>query len=244
MLSPSPDSRPPLRQPVFNVPGVIVGLIAVLLGIHAARTLLLAPETDLELLLRFAFIPVRETNPDAVAAVIPAGGARIWSFVTYALLHGSWGHVGFNALWLAAFGSPLAWRFGVGRFLLFSAVCAAAGALLHLAIYPHEITPMIGASAAISGHMAATSRFVFASGGPMWRPANAAAYRFPAARLSEVVRDRRVVTFLLAWFGLNLIFGIGAISQGFGAGSVAWDAHVGGFLAGFLLFPLFDPVRR
>jgi membrane associated rhomboid family serine protease len=53
-----------------------------------------------------------------------------------------------------------------------------------------------------------------------------------------------VVTFLLAWFGLNLLFGIGSVSQGIADGAVAWDAHIGGFLAGLLLFPLFDPVRR
>ncbi len=243
MNAPMPFGRPPTRQPVFNIPPVIVTVLAVLLGIQAIRSFALSSDADLRIILDFAFIPIRETSPEAVSTVIPGGGARLWTFVTYALLHGGWAHVGFNALWLAAFGSPLAWRFGTTRFLLFSAAGAIAGALLHLAIYPSEITPMVGASAAISAHMAGASRFVFAAGGPMWRAEGVAAYRLPAAPLGAIVRDRRVMTFLAIWFGLNLIFGIGAVSQGITSGAVAWDAHVGGFIAGLLLFPLFDPVK-
>ena len=146
-------------------------------------------------------------------------------------------------VWLAAFGSPLAWRFGTTRFLLFSAAGAIAGALVHLAIFPFSQAPLVGASAAISAHMAGAARFVFAAGGPMWRPAGTAAYRLPAPPLTTVIRDRRVLVFLGAWFGLNLLFGISAISQAMASSAVAWDAHIGGFLAGLLLFPLFDPVR-
>lgn len=243
MNAPFPTPPPPARQPIFNIPGVIVAVLAALLGIHAIRYFVLSDAADTRVILTFAFIPVRETAPDLYANVIPAGAARLWSFLTYAFLHGDWAHVGFNALWLAAFGSPLAWRFGPWRFLAFSAVGAAAGALLHLAFYPNAITPMVGASAAISAHMAGASRFVFASGGPMWRAGGAAAYRLPAAPLSEIVRDRRVVLFLGMWFGLNLIFGIGTISESITSGAIAWDAHIGGFLAGLLLFPLFDPIR-
>jgi membrane associated rhomboid family serine protease len=47
------------------------------------------------------------------------------------------------------------------------------------------------------------------------------------------------------WFGVNLIFGIGSITIGTGEGaSVAWQAHIGGFFAGLILFSLFDPVPR
>ncbi len=244
MLDPSPRGRPPARQPIFNLPPVIVGVLVVLLGIQALESFVLAPEAYVRVILDFAFIPVRETAPATLPAMVPTGLARVWTFVTYALLHGGWTHVGFNALWLAAFGSPLAWRFGTSRFLLFSAAGAIAGALVHLAIYPFDQTPLVGASAAISAHMAGAARFVFASGGPMWRPAGTAAYRLPAPPLTEVLRDRRVLVFLGAWFGLNLIFGISAISQALASSAIAWDAHIGGFLAGLLLFPLFDPVRR
>jgi membrane associated rhomboid family serine protease len=56
------------------------------------------------------------------------------------------------------------------------------------------------------------------------------------------LRDERVLGFLAIWFGVNIIFGIGAISVGTEGASVAWQAHIGGFFAGLLLFSLFDPV--
>ena len=242
MLDPSPRGRPPEHQPILNLPSVIVGVLVVILGIQAIQSFVLSPDAYVRVILDFAFIPARETAPASLPIIVPTGAARLWTFVTYAVLHGGWAHVGFNALWLAAFGSPLAWRFGATRFLLFSAVGAIAGAMMHLAIYPYDQTPLVGASAAISAHMAGTARFVFASGGPMWRPAGTAAYRLPAPPLATVIRDRRVLVFLGAWFGLNLVFGITAISEAITSSAVAWDAHIGGFLAGLLLFPLFDPV--
>jgi membrane associated rhomboid family serine protease len=92
--------------------------------------------------------------------------------------------------------------------------------------------------------MAGSLRFVFQSGGPleMFRHSDAAAYRVPAASLAVALRDPRIIIFLVAWFGLNLLFGIGASSFPGVEQSVAWQAHIGGFIAGLLLFALFDPV--
>jgi len=59
-----------------------------------------------------------------------------------------------------------------------------------------------------------------------------------------VLRDRRVVIFLVVWFGLNFLFGLGSLSITGAEQSVAWQAHIGGFAAGLLLFGLFDPVPR
>ncbi len=243
MVDPSPRQRPPEHQPVFNLPPVIIGVLVVILGIQAIESYALGTYASDLVIWDFGFVPAGLTAPLTLPPEVLTGAARIWTFVTYALLHGGWAHVGFNGLWLAAFGSPLAWRFGASRFLLFSAAGAVAGALLHMAIFPFSPVPLVGASAAISAHMAGAARFVFAAGGPMWRPAGTAAYRLPAAPLATIFRDRRVLGFLGAWFGLNLIFGIGAISQAIASSAVAWDAHIGGFLAGLLLFPLFDPVR-
>jgi len=243
MLDPSPSGRPPDRQPIFNLPAVIVGLLVLLFGIQAILSFALNVYTRDLIIWDFGFVPAGVTAPGTLPPGVVTGGARIWTFLTYALLHGGWAHVGFNGLWLAAFGSPLAWRFGTARFLLFSAAGALAGALFHLAIYPTSPVPLVGASAAISAHMAGAARFVFASGGPMWRPAGTAAYRLPAPPLTTVMRDRRVLIFLGAWFGLNLLFGISVISRAITSSAIAWDAHIGGFLVGLLLFPLFDPVR-
>lgn len=243
MNAPIPNPHAPAtRQPIFNLPTVVSALIALMLAIHAGRVFFLGQDGDLQVVLDFAFIPVRETQPDLFTDLVAVGdGARVWTFVTYAFLHGDWGHVLINCVWLAAFGSPLARRFGIVRFLLFAGVGAIAGAAIHLVIYPSSPVPLVGASASISALMAGASRFVFQASGPMWSLGGFDAYRRPAARLSEIVRDRRVMTFLGVWFGINLIFGLTG-GAGLAAGAVAWDAHIGGFLAGLFLFRLFDPV--
>jgi membrane associated rhomboid family serine protease len=64
----------------------------------------------------------------------------------------------------------------------------------------------------------------------------------PAAPLLSALRDPRILAFLAVWFGLNLLFGIGSLSIFDGEQPVAWQAHVGGFLAGLLAFAAFDPI--
>lgn len=232
------------REPILNVPAVIVAVLAILVAIHVARVFFLSPDADLEVLVLFAFIPGRYSGQ--LAGTLPGGlAADIWSFFTYALLHGSSTHLGLNGIWLLAFGSPLARRFGAVRFIAFFLVTAAAGACAHLLVHRGQLVPVIGASAVVSGTMAAAIRFAFQRGGPLaaWR-GERASYNVPAAPLSVALRDRRIVLFLLVWFGLNLLFGLGSWSLTGAEQPVAWEAHIGGFLAGLLLFALFDPVRR
>jgi membrane associated rhomboid family serine protease len=234
------------REPLFNIPSVIVGLLAVLVLIHGVRVVLLDDDQDIWILLNFAFIPARYDTSMVLDGVLPGGlGADIWTFVSYSLLHGSWMHLGVNGVWLLAFGSPVARRFGAPRFLAFFAVNAAAGALMHLLTNAGSQAPMIGASAAISGAMAGAMRFAFQRGGPLGslRSDDDAAFRVPAIPLTGVLSDARVLVFLAVWFGINLLFGLGSQSITGGDEVVAWQAHIGGFLAGLLLFSWFDPVR-
>jgi membrane associated rhomboid family serine protease len=238
---PYPDASPPPRQPIFNLPKVVVIVIAILVGIQFVRETLLSPNLDLELVFTFAFIPARITLGQVTSALPGGEAAAVWSFLTYSLLHADWGHVAINSVWLAAFGSPLARRFGTGRFLLFSAAGAIGGAFLHLVVHAEEMSPLVGASAAISAHMAAASRFILTTGGPL-RRGGLEAYRRPAQPLSVILRDSRVVMFVAVWFGLNFIFGLLGPESGLASGAIAWEAHVGGFIAGLLLFPLFDPI--
>lgn len=235
------------REPLFNIPAVVVGVLAVLALIHVVRTYLLTRNEDIEVLLLFAFIPVRYDSSVLLGGTLPGGlGAEIWTFVTYSLLHANWVHYGVNAIWLLPFGTAVARRFGALRFLAFFAVTAAAGAAMHLATHPGEQFPMIGASAAISGTMAAAMRFAFQHGGPlgMLRADGDDAYRVPAIPLTQVLSDARVLMFLAAWFGINLLFGLSSLSLGGTDEPVAWQAHIGGFLAGLLLFSWFDPAPQ
>ena len=229
------------REPLFNVPTVVAALVAIMALINPIFQYALAPEQQELVLKLFAFIPARY---DASIFPYPGGFAgNLWTFVTYSFLHASWMHFGVNAIWFLPFGSAVARRFGTWRFLAFFAVTAAAGAAMHLATHAGEQYPMIGASAAISGTMAAAMRFAFQRGGPlgMLRTNDEDAYRVPALPLSGVLRDARVLLFLAVWFGVNIVFGVGTFPSLTGGETVAWQAHIGGFIAGLLLFAWFDP---
>ncbi|WP_445488996.1 rhomboid family intramembrane serine protease [Rhodopseudomonas sp. RCAM05734] len=229
----------------MTLPGALTAYVALLAIIHGVRALLPLDLDDLVLEL-FAFIPKRY---DQTLLAMPfAGGtpAKIWTFVSYSLLHANLSHIGFNVLWLLPFGSALARRFGAVRFFLFMAVTAAAGAAAHLLTHEHALAPMIGASASVSGAMAAAIRFAFVRGSFLSFNRGDAdeAARVPALPLLRSLRDPRVLAFLAIWFGTNIIFGVGSIAIGAEGASVAWQAHIGGFFAGLLLFSLFDPIPR
>jgi membrane associated rhomboid family serine protease len=204
----------------------------------------LSPEQTTEFLLLFAFIPARYDASVLPDVAWPGGwAADVWTFVTYALIHADLSHLIFNAVWLLAFGSPVAQRFGSLRFMAFMAMTAAAGAAVHLVTHFGELLPTVGASAAISGAMAAAGRFAFQRGGPLelWRD-RADACRVPAAPLATSLRDPRVLVFLAVWFGLNILFGAFSLGMPGVEQAIAWQAHIGGFLFGLLAFAAFDPV--
>lgn len=237
----------PRREPVLNIPGSVLALTLVFVAIHLVRSEVLSVDQDIAVIVWAAFIPLRYAADAATIGLPHSIGVDLWTFLTYAFLHGSWMHLIVNAIWMLAFGSAVARRFGAARFLLFSAVCAIAGAALHLAFNFGSEAPVVGASAAISGQMAAAARFVFEPGGPLGGRFNprGGGYAAPAAPLSRVVRNSRAMTFLVIWFVLNIVFGTGLLPMpGAEGAAIAWEAHIGGFLAGLLVFPLFDPVGR
>lgn len=234
-------------EPIFNVPPVIVATVAVLVLIHAVRALALSKAADDRLVFILAFIPARYSTDPLVSGLIPGGfGADLWTFFTYAFLHVDLMHIALNLAWLIPFGAALARRFGAWRYVAFMLVTAAAGALAHLLGNPGSPEPMIGASAAISGTMAASMRFMFQRNGPLdsWRrkrPPTPEAYCVPAVPLLTTLRDPRFLLFLAVWMGLNALFGLGTLSFGEEGQQIAWQAHIGGFVAGLLLFAAFDP---
>jgi membrane associated rhomboid family serine protease len=243
-----PDATGPKpSEPIFNVPPVIIATVAALVGVHLCRMFVLSDSQDEQFVLTFAFVPARYFGDAASSASFPGGfGADLWTFFTYAFLHADLLHIGLNLAWLIPFGTAVARRFGAWRYVVFMLVAAAAGALAQLASDPGSEVPMIGASAAISGAMAAAMRFIFQAHGPLetWRdgPRNGEAYRVPALSLVATFRDPRLLLFLAVWMGLNALFGLGAVSFGEQGQQIAWQAHIGGFLAGLLLFGAFDPV--
>lgn len=166
------------------------------------------------------------------AEVTGRGGATATqeypTLITSMFLHGSWFHLGGNMLFLWIFGDNVEDLMGHLGFLVFYVVAGIAAVLTHILLNPNSSAPLIGASGAIAGVLGAYLVL------------------FPRARILSLVPfgffSRFVyvpaIFFLPLWFVLQLVSGLGSIGAG-EAASVAWWAHVGGFVAGVVLVRLF-----
>jgi membrane associated rhomboid family serine protease len=225
------------RQPIFNVPGVVVTMLGIFFALHLLRSLL-PEEQSIWLTLALAFIPARLSG---AAAELPGGEmAAFTQFATHLFLHGDLTHLSINSAWLLAFGTPVARRVGAGRFVVFFWLCGVAGALLYAAMSRSQLSMMVGASGAISGLMGAAFRFMFQA----LREGDAdglagRARQPPLMSLREALTDRRVLLAVAGWTVLNIVFAWGASGLLAGA-TIAWEAHLGGFYMGLLSFGLFD----
>ncbi len=155
--------------------------------------------------------------------------------LTSMFLHGGWGHLLGNALFLWVFGNNVEDLMGAGRFLVFYLLCGLAAAAAHVAVDPTSIVPTVGASGAISGVMGAYLLL------------------FPQVRVRMLFFFGiflRVIPLpawgvLLWWFAWQVLAGLPQlVGVGDLAGGVAVWAHAGGFLAGVLLVRLFVRTER
>ena len=139
------------------------------------------------------------------------------TFLTYAFLHGDFWHLAGNMLFLWVFGDNVEDALGHIRYLIFYLACAAAGALLHGALAPDSQAPLIGASGAIAGIVAAY--FILHPRVKVW-----------------VLALGRIPLRLPAWILLALwiLFQFAMIAVG-GEENISWAAHVGGIVAGAVL---------
>ena len=152
------------------------------------------------------------------------------TYITYAFLHGDIWHLGGNMLFLWVFGDNVEDALGHVKFLLFYLACAVAGAFLHGILLPSSQAPLIGASGAIAGIVAAY--LILHPRVKIWVLALG---RFPV-RLPAWVLLALWILFQFAMIALD------------GDGQVSWAAHVGGIIAGAILVlvlrrrgvPLFD----
>lgn len=96
--------------------------------------------------------------------------------------------------------------------------------------------------------MGGAARFVFLAGGPMGMimSGQTGLPGAPSAQASirQALTDRRTLIFVAVWIGLNFLFGLSGLTLSGETVSIAWEAHLGGFVAGLLLFGLFDPMRQ
>jgi membrane associated rhomboid family serine protease len=219
----------PRREPVFNLPPVVLAVIGICVVVYLLQQYVLTQTQQLTLLYDGAFIPALYTGQYGF------DGFLLTRPFTYAFMHGSFAHILINMVMLAAFGSPLANRLGTLWFALFFAVTGLASVVLFWAIHPFGEVPLVGASGAISGMMGAAARFGFRTD----RSAGKTAFAGPVLPIPIILRLRGVMIFIAAWMVINLATGLFGFAFGFD-GQIAWEAHVGGFVAGFFGLRWFD----
>src|ERR1700736_4470001 len=120
---------PRSSEPIFNVPAAVLAIVALFVLVRGGEEFLLSNDDEIEFLWYFAFIPARYDSSLLPSDTFPGGfGADIWTFVSYAFIHGDAIHLTMNTLWFLPFGSAVARRFGTLRFFGFFIATAAAGA--------------------------------------------------------------------------------------------------------------------
>jgi len=154
------------------------------------------------------------------------------TFITAMFMHGGWMHVLGNMLFLWVFGDNVEDKLGHARYLIFYILAGIVASIVHIFINPFSEVPVIGASGAVAGVLGA----YFVS--------------YPRARVLTLlpiiifftIVEIPAVIFLAFWFILQLFNG--AASLGGAANTVAWWAHVGGFLSGIVLIKVMAPHGR
>jgi membrane associated rhomboid family serine protease len=161
---------------------------------------------------KWAFVPSRfMSNPITDSLTL----------LTSMFMHGGWVHLGGNMLYLWIFGDNVEDRFGHIKFIIFYLVCGLAATFAQLAFSIGSNIPNLGASGAFAGVLGAYILM------------------FPQGRVS-VMQGQQVVQMpalivIGLWIVLQFFSGIGSISTLAETGGVAYMAHIGGFVAGFVL---------
>lgn len=167
-------------------------------------------------IMKWAFVPSRFLgNPLTDFATL----------FTSMFMHAGWLHLGSNMLYLWIFGNNVEDRFGHGTFILFYLLCGLGATFAQLAVSMNSTVPNLGASGAIAGVLGAYILL------------------FPQGSV-RVLQGQRVVQMpalivIGFWIVLQLFSGIGSIADTADTGGVAYMAHIGGFVAGFVLTFLF-----
>lgn len=196
----------PRSEPFFNAPGVVLGLIAVILAIHAAASLGVFPET----VLAFSRQDLEQ--------------GRLDGLITSQFAHGGWAHALMNSSFILAFGAPVARQFGRGwggglaflTFFLLGGMLAALGYAAAMAPST-ENWALVGASGSGSALFGGAVRLIGGEG-----------------RLNGLF-SRQVLRMTVGWIAINLVLGLSGLTPGAAGLPVAWQAHIAGFFAGLVL---------
>jgi membrane associated rhomboid family serine protease len=179
-----------------------------------------------------------EVNPiDGERYRIPGLGVTavpVWfTLIISMFMHGGWAHLGGNMLYLWVFGDNIENRLGHLRYLIFYLLTGVIASLTHVLttrFLGHDLlVPSLGASGAISGVLGAYLML------------------YPLRRVHIFFFITILAVPALVALGLWIVFqilnGMGSLG-GEEAGGVAYSAHIGGFIAGFILIRFFSPAER
>lgn len=204
---PSPDSAASQREPMFNLPPCTKWLLGALIGIHLLVHLVMPDSAYDWIFTHLGFIPAQWSGK------LPFDIVTVFSPFTYMLLHASWLHLALNTLMLTAFGSGIERWIGGPRMIVFSLSCGIIAVAVHFALNTGSMQPVVGASGAISGLFAAALIMIHRG------------HRELGGRFG-------LLPFIILWIGISIAFGMTGAPDG---SAIAWAAHVGGFLGGFLV---------
>ena len=246
-MIPISDENPTIRTPVMTY-ALLAALFGVWLFVQGGGGVVGSPVQLLTSVCNWGMVPGELTHqarlgtgvpltPDGrLSCIVDTEGKNILTPLTSMFLHGGWGHILGNSLYLWVFGNNVEDSMGRWRFLAFYLLCGLAAAAAHVAVDPGSPVPTVGASGAISGVL---------GGYLLLYPRVRVRTYFPPIFLFHV--PAWVV--LIFWFGSQVLTGLpqlSAVRPEVSSGVAVW-AHVGGFIAGALLVKLFeDPtlVRR
>lgn len=240
-------------------------MVVVFAAVHLWRTLVLSAEDDVQMLIDFALIPARWSigyladgarmlsqhvsmiqgservwQSQLAGFLIQEADPRPWTVITYAFLHGSWMHIGLNVIWLAVFGIPIARRWGGDSFpdaVRSDGGWRGAGSLCVEAFRSH---PDHWRFRDRVRHDGSGGLVCFCSRTPdLGAPEQPHHERFRLS-LAGLIQNRTALGFIAIWFVTNYVFAVMMEPMGFTDASIAWQAHIGGFLVGLLLLPFMD----
>ncbi len=226
-------ARRPARTPIINAPAVVLWLILAVAGVFALMAV--APGASIAAVEQWAALyPERFLQG-------PERGLLAWiaPLIAHQFVHASLAHLGFNSIWLLAFGAPVARRIGegavgAGRFMAFFLASGIAGGLAFTAVNPTSDALLVGASGAVSGLLGALVRFGF-SPRQILSPGG--------ERLAPLLHPRVLAASVVIVL-INLASGFLGETVGAEGGRIAWEAHLGGYFFGLVAFPIFDRAAR
>lgn len=208
-------NRPP-REPMVNLPPATKFMAVSFLFIHVFMQIALSPPQQYWIYGHFGFVPGIYTGQE------PFSVTAIAAPLTYMFLHGGWAHVIMNSVMMAAFGAGAERWMGARRMIVFFVLCSLSAAFIHFVLNPFSGDPVIGASGGLSGLFAAIIIMMQGMGAGS------------GSRYG-------IWPFVILWIVISILFGMMGAP---GGGAVAWAAHIGGFLAGFVfLKPVMKYIR-